>query len=94
MPVHTVQSAAKAGDAVHVHGVCMSLESVHKRVASRTIRCPHCGEVQQHLQLAGLPLQQCCSGGSGTSLSAWEEDVTGRTFIPVSIPFHQDFLIG
>ncbi len=93
-PVHAVHSTAKPADAVHVHGVCTAVESVHKRVASRTIRCPHCRELQQHLQLAGVPLQQCCSEGSGTSLSAWEEDVTGRVLVPVSIPLHQPFMIG
>ena len=94
MPVHAVHSTAKPGDAVHVHGVCTSVESVHKGVASRTVKCPHCGEVQQHLQLAGVPLQQCCSEGNATSLSAWEEDATGRVFIPVSIPPHWAFTVA
>ena len=72
---------------MHVHGVCTSVESVHKRVASRTVKCPHCGEAQAHLQLAGVPLRQCCPDGSATSLAAWEEDVTGRIFVPVSRTF-------
>ena len=86
MPVHAVQRRAKTGDALHVHGMCTSVESVHKRVASRVVRCPHCGEAQALLQLAGVPLQQCCAEGSSTHLSAWDEDVIGRIFIPVSRP--------
>ena len=88
MPVRAVPSRTKPGDSVHVHGVCTSAESVHKRVASRMVRCPHCGEVQAHLQLAGIPLQQCCPEGGSTHLSAWEEDVTGRIFVPASSPLH------
>ena len=85
VPVHAVHCTAKPGDAVHVHGVCTSVESVHQQVASRTVKCPHCGESQAHLQLAGIPLQQCCAEGSTASLVAWEENATGRVLVPVSM---------
>ena len=82
--VDVVHSTAKPGDSVHVYGVCTSGESVHKRVASRMVKCPHCGTAQTHMLLAGIALQQCCAESAGISPAAWEEDVTGRLFIPVS----------
>jgi len=84
VPVSVVHSTVKPGDSVHVYGVCTSGESAHKRVASRMVKCPHCGTAQRHMLLAGIALQQCCTESAGTSPAAWEEDVTGCLFIPVS----------
>lgn len=84
VPPSALHSMAKPGATVHVHGVCTAVESVQKRVACRVVRCPHCEAVQTHLLGTGMPLQTCCPEASSLGSSAWEEDVTGRMFVPVS----------
>ena len=70
------------GTPVHAYGVCTAVESKHRSLASRMLRCPACAALHRHLQMAGLPLPSCCAEGAG-SAAAWEEDVTGRTFVQV-----------
>lgn len=78
----SMAGTSKPGDAVHVQGVCTAAESVHMKVASRVVKCLHCEAAQAYLQAAGVPLAKCCAE-SGSGPTAWEEDVTGRVFIPV-----------
>ena len=80
--VSAARHLARPGTPVHAYGVCTAAESVHSRPASRMLRCPACGALHAHLQLAGLPLPACCAEGAG-SAAAWEEDVTGRISVPV-----------
>lgn len=84
VPVSALHSMAKPGATVHVHGVCTAVESVQKRVACRVVKCPRCEAVQTHLLGTGMPLQTCCPEASSLGSPAWEEDVTGRVFVPVS----------
>ncbi len=79
-----VHSMAKPGITVHMYGVCTAMDSVQKRVACRVVKCPNCEAVQTQMLGIGLPLQICCPEAGTLGSPAWEEDVTGRMFIPVS----------
>ena len=46
------------------------------------LRCPVCGALHAHLQMAGLPVPSCCAETVGSAVTL-EEDVTGRIFVQV-----------
>ena len=72
-----------AGNSVPVHfiGICAAASSVGRRISSQVLKCPCCDTVQT--VLAGVPRQACCEESSSLSCAQWEEDMSGRTFVPV-----------
>jgi hypothetical protein len=51
------------------------------QMASQLLRCPSCDSVQ--IVLPGIARIACCEEGRLIASAQWEEDVSGRTYVPV-----------
>ena len=69
---------------VHFIGICAAASSVGRRISSQVLKCPSCDTVQT--VLVGVPRHACCEESDGLSCAQWEEDMAGRTFVPVFLP--------
>lgn len=66
---------------VHFIGICSAVSSVGSCIASQVVKCPCCEAIQTMVPY--VPRTACCEESSSLSLEQWEEDISGRTYIPV-----------